>query len=74
MVEAAAARLGLPIKDLAMVGDQLDTDMTMAARHGLLGILVLSGETSRDRLEASSIQPNLVISDVGVLAERLLNI
>ncbi|MCK5795812.1 MAG: HAD-IIA family hydrolase [Deltaproteobacteria bacterium] len=74
MVAAAAARLGLPIKALAMVGDQLDTDMTMAARHGLLGILVLSGETSRGSLEASSIQPDLVISDVGVLAERILNI
>lgn len=72
MVAAAAARLGQPIESLAMVGDQLDTDMTMAARHGLLGVLVLSGETSRDKLAASPVQPALVVEDVGELAEALL--
>ena len=72
MVEAAAARLGAPIEALAMVGDQLDTDMTMAQNHGLLGVLVLSGETSRDKLAASPVDPSLVVSDVGELAQLLV--
>jgi 4-nitrophenyl phosphatase len=71
MVQAAAARLGQPIETLAMVGDQLDTDMTMAQRHGLLGVLVLSGETNEAKLAASEVKPDLVVADVGELADRL---
>lgn len=71
MVQAAAARLGQPIDTLAMVGDQLDTDITMAARHGLLGVLVLSGETDERKLAASEVKPDLVVEDVGELADRL---
>ncbi len=71
MVQAAAARLGQPIETLAMVGDQLDTDMTMAARHGLLGVLVLSGETDEDKLAAWPARPDLVVNDVGELADRI---
>lgn len=72
MVEAAAARLDVPIESLAMVGDQLDTDQTMAARYGLLGVLVLSGETSREKLERSDLEPALVLEHVGELADALL--
>ncbi|MBW2732676.1 MAG: HAD-IIA family hydrolase [Deltaproteobacteria bacterium] len=72
MVDAAARRLGLAAENLAMVGDQLDTDITMACRHGLLGVLVLSGETSGDRLLASDVEPDLVVTDVGELADKLM--
>ena len=71
MIAAAARRLGRAPGELAMVGDQLDTDMTMAARHGLTGILVLSGETSRQQLDRSEIRPAFVFADVGGLAAAL---
>lgn len=72
MVAAALQRLGTTAQETAMVGDQLDTDMTMAQRAGLLGVLVLSGETSRARLEAQSqVRPRLVLAGVAELLELL---
>jgi HAD superfamily hydrolase (TIGR01450 family) len=74
MVAAALARLGHPAAESAMVGDQLDTDQTMANRAGLFGVLVLSGETSRERLEAQrGVRPDLVVENVGELG-RVLSI
>jgi ribonucleotide monophosphatase NagD (HAD superfamily) len=72
MVAAALARLGSTADRTAMVGDQLDTDATMAMESGLFGVLVLSGETSRQRLESqSSVRPDMVVDHIGVLYERL---
>jgi HAD superfamily hydrolase (TIGR01450 family) len=72
MIAAALERVGTPAARTAMVGDQIDTDMTMAARAGLLGVLVLSGETSRARLEAQQkVTPDLVVEHIGELYERL---
>jgi len=52
----------------AMVGDRLYTDMEMAERAGVNGILVLSGETSREDLEGSGMSPSLVVDSVSSLA------
>ncbi len=73
MVAAALERLGGPEPErTAMVGDQLDTDLTMAARAGLLGVLVLSGETSRARLEAQRrVHPDLVLESIAELHDLL---
>jgi HAD superfamily hydrolase (TIGR01450 family) len=72
MVAAALERLGTSAAETAMVGDQLDTDMTMAQRAGLLGVLVLSGETSRERLEAQrEVRPDLVLTSVAELVGML---
>jgi HAD superfamily hydrolase (TIGR01450 family) len=72
MVAAALERLGSTAGQTAIVGDQLDTDMTMAQRSGLLGVLVLSGETSRERLEGQeAVRPDLVLRDVEQLYELL---
>ena len=65
--KAASARMGVPVNQLAMVGDQLDTDMTMAKELGLMGILVLSGETKEAQLANSELQPDLVVSGIGEL-------
>ncbi|MCB9556196.1 MAG: HAD-IIA family hydrolase [Deltaproteobacteria bacterium] len=71
MVDAAARRLGVAPQQLAMVGDQLDTDMTMAKRHGLLAVLVLTGETDRGALAKSDVQPDIVLEHAGQLSELL---
>jgi HAD superfamily hydrolase (TIGR01450 family) len=74
MVAAALGRLGHPAAVTGMVGDQLDTDLTMARRAGLLGVLVLSGETRAAQVDAlpPDERPALVVRDVGALAELLL--
>jgi HAD superfamily hydrolase (TIGR01450 family) len=72
MVRAALRKLDSKAEHTAMVGDQLDTDMTMAQRSGLFGVLVLSGETSKERLESQSeIRPDMVVDHVGKLLEQI---
>jgi len=42
------------------VGDRLYTDVAMAARTGMLGVLVLSGETKLVDLDKSPFRPDIV--------------
>ena len=44
-VEAICARANQPPEKIAFVGDRLYTDMRMAERYNMVGVLVLSGET-----------------------------
>lgn len=73
IVRAALRRLGARAETTAMVGDQLDTDLTMASRTGLVGVLVLSGETTPERLNAwpSERRPELVAADAAELLRWL---
>jgi len=59
--------LGLDPSNCAMVGDRLYTDMEMAERAGVHGILVLSGEATRVEQEESSLNPSLVVDSVSSL-------
>jgi 4-nitrophenyl phosphatase len=43
----ALDRLGLPAEQVAMVGDNLDTDISGARANGLFGVLVLTGLTGQ---------------------------
>ncbi len=60
--------LGLECSECAMVGDRLYTDMEMAKRAGVHGILVLSGEATMEDLEGSGMIPSLVVESIGSLA------
>jgi HAD superfamily hydrolase (TIGR01450 family) len=64
MVEAVLGRLGCLAADTAMVGDRLTTDVAMAERTGMAGVLVLSGVTGRGDLERSSVRPRYVVDDL----------
>lgn len=52
IIADALRRLGTAAEETAMVGDQLDTDLTMAQQNGLCGVLVMTGETTPERLAA----------------------
>jgi 4-nitrophenyl phosphatase len=56
---------------MAFIGDRLYTDMRMAKQNGLLGVLVLSGETKEDMLAPSPDQPDIVVDSVADLIEYL---
>ena len=60
--------LGLNPSNCAMVGDRLYTDMEMADRAGVHGILVLSGEATKEDLGRSDLEPSLVVDSVSSLA------
>jgi ribonucleotide monophosphatase NagD (HAD superfamily) len=59
--------LNLDLDACAMVGDRLYTDMEMADRAGVHGILVLSGEATRDDAEKAPQQPSLIVDSVSSL-------
>ena len=60
--------LGLRPEQCAMIGDRLYTDMEMADRAGVQGVLVLSGEATMEELEAAPQAPSLVVGSVDELA------
>ncbi len=77
---AEAGRPRLRRSEVAMVGDDLETDMAGAHRAGLRGILVLSGKTDtagfRAREETGRLRgpsrPDAVASGVGPVVEALI--
>ena len=60
--------LELHPEQCAMIGDRLYTDMEMADRAGVHGVLVLSGEATMEELEAAPQAPSLVVGSVDELA------
>lgn len=73
LVEVALRRLGSTASTTAIVGDQLDTDMTMAEQSGLVPVLVMSGETTPAKLDAWPVgrRPALIASHIGELLDWL---
>lgn len=83
MLEGIMRRYGLKADEIAMVGDRIYTDMAMAHNAGVVGVLVLSGETTADTVEkvrkAASTEPSpefcppdFVVNDIGALGDLLL--
>jgi len=70
-VEAAAAKLGLPVPSLAMIGDRLYTDIALGKTSGITTLLVLSGETGPEDLETSPHRPDMVFADLAAVAAHL---
>ncbi len=62
--------LGLSPGQCAMVGDRLYTDMELARRAGVHGILVLSGEATLADLDGSTQRPSLVVSSIDDLLRQ----
>ena len=63
--------LGLDPAKCAMVGDRLYTDIAMASRAGCVGVLVLSGEATREDVAAlpehAEQQPTVIVNSVDEL-------
>ncbi len=56
---------------IAFIGDRLYTDMRMAAEAGMVGVLVLSGETTIEMQRSAFLQPQLVVDSVADLTACL---
>jgi NagD protein len=73
MLRGLLHRQGLLPQDLAMVGDRLYTDIEMARRTGVLGVLVLSGEATMEDVAKEPILPDIVVPNIaefGVLLAK----
>lgn len=71
IVDAVSQKLGLPISEMAMVGDRLYTDIALGANSGITTCLVLSGETALKDLADSPYQPTYTFENLGAIARWL---
>ena len=73
MLAGVLKRHRLRAEEVAVVGDRLYTDIAMARGAGAVGVLVLTGETTRGQVEgaAEGERPDFVVENVMELAEML---
>ena len=71
MLRGILDQQGLSPEQLAMVGDRLYTDVVMARRAGVLGVLVLTGEATADEAAKHSPPPDLVVQNIAEFGELL---
>jgi len=72
MVDILSRDRGVPNGRIACVGDRLYTDIAVAVNAGAVSVLVLSGETNREMLEASPVKPDYVFDGVASLTPLLI--
>lgn len=70
ILEVALARLGVPAAECAIVGDRIETDITMGRRAGLATVLVLSGITRADDPRIAGLGADLVLGSIRDVLER----
>ena len=65
MMRTALRKLGAHSGEAYMVGDRMDTDIIAGTEAGMRTILVLSGVSTRETIEAYPFRPTHVYEDVG---------
>jgi HAD superfamily hydrolase (TIGR01458 family) len=68
---AAMSELELPPEQVAVVGDDIDTDIGGGQHAGLTGILVKTGKYRQEYAENSPVVPGLIIPSVAALPDLL---
>ncbi len=63
--------VGVRPEQITMVGDRLHTDIMFGINSGFNTVLVLSGETTAEMLDASSVRPSVVFDDLNVIRKYL---
>ncbi len=71
IVEAASLKMGIPVEQLAMIGDRLYTDIALGEASGIPAVLVLSGETKMEDLQDSPFKPDYIFENLGGVADWL---
>jgi arabinose operon protein AraL len=70
ILEVALAALGVPARESVIVGDRIETDVTMGKERGLSTILVLSGVTRPGDPRIAALAPAHVLGSIEELIER----
>jgi 4-nitrophenyl phosphatase len=70
----ARERLGLSTEQILALGDRLETDVLGAQHAGIAACLLLTGVTTSDQAEASTIKPNWIFDDLPSLTLELARI
>ncbi|MBN1489294.1 MAG: HAD-IIA family hydrolase [Phycisphaerae bacterium] len=74
MLEGILHRHNLQPHELGMVGDRLMTDMAMARGAGAVGILVLTGEATREDTKDCPHPPDLIVPSIKELGQQLADV
>ena len=67
-----AGKLKIPAQELAMVGDDLETDIEGGQNAGLFGIAVKTGKFREEFLQQSKIKPGAIIDSIAELPEFII--
>ena len=73
MLDGIMHRYNLQSEEIAMVGDRIYTDITMAKKTNALGVLVLTGEAQEKDLEKSEVHPDITVNDISEFGKLLMN-
>ena len=71
MPQLAMEKAGVTSEETAVIGDRIYTDVKSGLNAGALSILVMSGETTYEILEASEDKPHIVLKDCSMITEAL---
>jgi NagD protein len=71
MMRSALNAIDAHSETTAMVGDRMDTDVVSGLEAGMHTVLVLTGSTSREQIEAFPYRPSRVVESVADLVEEL---
>jgi len=68
MIDPLVRSYGLDPSKTLIIGDRLHTDIQMSKNSGCFGMLVLTGESTRDQLETTDIKPDFVLNSIADLS------
>ncbi len=71
MPQLAMQQYGYAKEETAVIGDRIYTDVKSGLNAGVTGILVMSGETTQEILDASEDKPHMVLQDAGEMIPML---
>ena len=71
MAQLAMEKAGVTPEETAVIGDRIYTDVKSGLNAGVLSILVMSGETTYEILEASEDKPHMVLKDCSLITDAL---
>lgn len=71
MPQLAMTKLGYSKEETCVIGDRIYTDVKSGLNAGITSILVMSGETTGEILNASTDKPHIVLQDAGELIPYL---
>lgn len=62
--------IGLDSRDIAIIGDRMDTDIISGIESGIDTVLVLSGVSSRKTVDQFPYRPDYVLDGVGDIVSK----
>jgi ribonucleotide monophosphatase NagD (HAD superfamily) len=72
VMQVASQRMGLEPGRIMMVGDRLETDISMGQQAGMQTAVVLTGVTKREDIAGLALPPDVVAENLGELLDLVL--